>query len=68
MAHLSLNRSVQIVDLTKKPALTAITLAVSLAAAPAVAFSIDASGLIPTLTYPEPAPQPVTQGTGGIDK
>jgi len=33
-----------------------------------MAFSIDVSSLFPTLTYPEPAPQPVTQGTAGMDR
>lgn len=45
----------------------ALALALTLAA-PAQAFNIDMSSLFPTLTYPEPAPQPVTQGNTGIDK
>jgi len=51
-----------------KPALTALALfSITLAASPAAAFSLDLSSLFPTLTYPEPAPQPVTQGTSGMD-
>ena len=51
-----------------KPYITALALALSLVTAPAQAFSLDMSGLFPTLTYPEPAPQPVTQGATGIDQ
>ena len=51
-----------------KPALTAFVLALTLAAAPAAALGVDTSGLFPPLTYPEPAPQPVTQGTAGMDR
>ncbi|KNX41378.1 hypothetical protein ROTO_20670 [Roseovarius tolerans] len=53
---------------TMKPILTAFVLAVSLAASPVLAFSIDAGSLTPTLTYPDPAPQPVTKDQGGISK
>jgi len=55
-------------EASMKPALTALALALALAAAPAGAFSVDASGLFPTLGYPDPAPQPVTQGTAGIGR
>ena len=48
-----------------KPLVTALL--VSLAAAPAMAQSVDVSSLFPTLTYPEPAPEPVTQDDVGID-
>jgi len=51
-----------------KPAFTALALALTIAVAPAQAFSLDISGMFPTLTFPEPAPQPVTQGDAGIDK
>ncbi|HKL20950.1 MAG TPA: hypothetical protein VJ904_04045 [Tichowtungia sp.] len=37
-------------------------------AAPAAAMSIDMNSLTPTLTFPEPAPTPVTQDNGGISK
>jgi len=49
-----------------KPLLTALL--VSLAAAPALAQSIDVGSMIPVLTWPEPAPEPVTQDAGGIDQ
>lgn len=51
-----------------KPALTALALAVTLAASPVAAFGVDTGGLFPPLTYPAPAPQPVTQGTAGMDR
>jgi len=51
-----------------KPAVIALALTLSLGTAPAQAFSLDMSGLLPTLTYPEPVPQPVTQGKTGVDK
>ena len=41
-----------------------LTLAASAFAAPAMAFSVDTSSLTPVLTFPEPAPEPVTQGAG----
>jgi len=59
---------VQKMEASMKPALTALALALALAAAPAGAFSVDASGLFPTLGYPDPAPQPVTQGTAGTGR
>ncbi|MFB9148587.1 hypothetical protein [Roseovarius ramblicola] len=51
-----------------KPTLTALAIGLTLAAAPAAAFNVDMSSLFPTLTYPEPAPQPVTQGPAGMDR
>lgn len=42
-----------------KPFLTALLLSIS--AVPAMAQSVDMSSLFPTLTYPEPAPDTVTQ-------
>jgi len=47
-----------------KPILTALVLALSLplAAAPAVALG-DLGSVTPSITFPEPAPKPVTQGT-----
>ena len=59
---------VQSKDTAMKPAFTALALALTIAVAPAQAFSLDISGMFPTLTFPEPAPQPVTQGDAGIDK
>ncbi|MET4103728.1 hypothetical protein ABIE58_003174 [Roseovarius sp. MBR-78] len=50
-----------------KHVLTALAIILTLAA-PAQAFSITMDSLTPTITYPEPAPQPVTQGTTGINK
>ena len=35
-------------------------------AAPAMAMNVDMSSLTPVLTFPEPAPEPVTQGDGGM--
>jgi hypothetical protein len=55
-------------ETSMKPALTALALALTFAAAPAMAFNVDASGLFPTLSYPDPAPQPVTQGAAGIGR
>lgn len=49
-----------------KQSLIAIAIAVSLSASPVLAFNIDTSSLTPALTYPEPAPQPVTKAQGGI--
>ena len=49
-----------------KPVLAAIALA--LIVTPALAGGIDMSTLTPTLTYPDPAPAPVTKGNAGIDK
>ncbi|WP_297770904.1 hypothetical protein [uncultured Roseovarius sp.] len=51
-----------------KPTFTAFVFALSLAASPVLAFSVDMSSLTPTLTYPDPAPQPVTKDQGGISK
>jgi hypothetical protein len=51
-----------------KPAMTAFALTVMIVASPAAAFSVDTSSLFPTLSYPAPAPQPVTQGTAGMDR
>lgn len=47
---------------------TAIALSLSLAASPVMAFGINMSTLTPVLTYPDPAPEPVTQGNSGINK
>ncbi|SLN23139.1 hypothetical protein ROG8370_00803 [Roseovarius gaetbuli] len=51
-----------------KQIVTAIALSLSLAASPILAFGIDMSTLTPVLTYPDPAPAPVTQGNSGINK
>jgi len=50
-----------------KPLFLTVTLAVSALAAPAMAMNVDMSSLTPVLTFPEPAPEPVTQGDAGID-
>lgn len=42
-------------------------LALSALAAPVMAQNVDTSSLTPVLTFPEPAPEPVTQDAGGID-
>ncbi|MFN3207605.1 MAG: hypothetical protein ACE369_01125 [Roseovarius sp.] len=42
-------------------------LALTAVSAPAMAMNVDMSSLTPVLTFPEPAPEPVTQGAGGID-
>jgi hypothetical protein len=63
-----MNRLVQNMETSMKTALTALALALTFAAAPATAFNVDASGLFPTLSYPDPAPQPVTQGAAGIGR
>ena len=49
-----------------KPLVTAVLL--SLVAVPALAQSVNVGGMLPTLTYPEPAPEPVTQDDSGINK
>lgn len=49
-----------------KAILTAVAL--SLAVTPAMSIGIDASSLTPVLTYPDPAPTPVTKDQTGIDK
>ncbi len=47
----------------------AIVLSLTAATGPALAVSVDMSGLTPTLTYPEPvSPPPVTKSDSGIDK
>ena len=51
-----------------KQIVTAIALSFSLVASPVMAFGINMSTLTPVLTYPDPAPEPVTQGNGGINK
>ncbi|SHL75376.1 hypothetical protein SAMN05444414_1366 [Roseovarius marisflavi] len=51
-----------------KQIVTAIALSLSLAASPVLAFGIDVNSLTPVLTYPDPAPAPVTQGNSGINK
>lgn len=48
-----------------KPFMTAIFL--SLAAAPAMAQSVDMSSLFPPLDFPEPTSETVTQDDAGID-
>jgi hypothetical protein len=37
-------------------------------AGPAAAMNIDMNTLIPTLTFPDPAPAPETKGDSGISK
>ncbi len=51
-----------------KQTLTALVLSVALTATPALAFNIDASTITPTISFPDPAPQPVTQGTTKLFK
>ncbi|WP_417728596.1 hypothetical protein [Roseovarius sp.] len=51
-----------------KHALTALALSFTAITAPTLAFSFDTSSLTPTLTYPEPAPAPVTQANSGINR
>lgn len=46
-----------------KAILTALVLSLSLAAAPAMAIGLDLGTVTPSITFPEPALQPVTQGT-----
>lgn len=50
-----------------KPLLLTITLAASTLAVPAMEMNVDMSSLTPVLTFPQPAPEPVTQGDAGID-
>lgn len=42
--------------------------AVALVALPAAAQSFDISSVTPVLTFPEPAPEPVTQEASSIDE
>ncbi|MGK7654749.1 hypothetical protein ACSQ76_20845 [Roseovarius sp. B08] len=49
-----------------KSLLLTMALVASAFAGPAMAVSVDMSSLTPVLTFPEPAPEPVTQGDGGI--
>ncbi len=53
-----------------KPLLVPLILGLSLstAAIPAQAFSVDTGGMMPTLTYPDTTPKPVTQDQGGGSK
>ena len=50
-----------------KQLLLSATLALAAFSAPVMAMNVDMSSLTPGLTFPEPAPEPVTQGAGGID-
>jgi hypothetical protein len=50
-------------EMTMKQTLTALVFSVALAATPALVFSINASTITPTISFPDPAPQTVTQGT-----
>lgn len=43
-------------------------LALLVAAPQAQAFGMDMSSLTPVLTFPEPAPEPVTRDKSGIDQ
>lgn len=47
-----------------KPLMTALLLIL----APVAALAYDISSVTPTLTYPVPAPETVTQDDAGIDK
>ncbi|WP_294609675.1 hypothetical protein [uncultured Roseovarius sp.] len=51
-----------------KQIVTAVALSLSFAASPVLALGIDMNTLTPVLTYPDPAPAPVTQGNNGINK
>ncbi len=51
-----------------KHTLTALTLALGIALVPAASMAFDLSGLTPNLTYPDPAPAPVTRDTTDIGK
>lgn len=51
-----------------KTRITALMLALSLTAVPALAQGFDMGTLTPTLDFPEPTSEPVTQGTVGINK
>lgn len=44
-----------------KPVLALVALSLLPFATPAAAQSVDVSSLFPTLTYPTPAPEPVTR-------
>ncbi len=50
-----------------KQILLTAAVALTTLGAPALAMNVDMSSLTPVLTFPEPAPEPVTQGAGGID-
>lgn len=51
-----------------KTTVIAIVAAVSLSVSPVLAQSFDMGTLTPTLDFPKPAPEPVSQDTSGIDK
>ena len=51
-----------------KSPLIALALALSLAAAPGVAQNFDLGSLTPTLDFPEPAPEPVSQDKVDLNK
>ncbi|MFD1160614.1 hypothetical protein [Roseovarius aestuarii] len=51
-----------------KNPLIAFVVALSLTASPVMAQSFDMGSLTPTLDFPEPNPEPVTQDRTGIDK
>lgn len=48
-----------------KPLVATILIALSL---PAMAQSVDISSMTPTLTWPDPVPEPVTKDAAGIDE
>ncbi|MEX0316334.1 MULTISPECIES: hypothetical protein [unclassified Ruegeria] len=51
-----------------KPLMIALSLTLATMAAPVMALSVDMSNLTPTLTFPEPAPEPVSQDAVIISK
>ena len=51
-----------------KRSLTALTFALGIAFVPAASMAFDMSSLTPTLTYPEPTPEPVTRDATNINE
>ncbi len=51
-----------------KHTLTALTLALGIAFVPAASSAFNLSSLTPNLTYPDPAPAPVTRDSTDVNK
>ena len=51
-----------------KTPLIVLVFALSLTTAPVLAQGFDMGSLTPTLDFPEPAPEPVSQDRSGVDK
>jgi hypothetical protein len=51
-----------------KRSLIVLAMTLSTAVTPAFSLGIDVGSITPVLTFPQPAPEPVTQDNTGIEK